>query len=182
MTDTGLPAVDEPVYSRKVLEMLTVANEYCLFLEKAEEYSLEELLGFLQKISPLIYLKGALLPDPEVEDEDATEHFVNEEQWETLFNVLHNKFGENDQFYFIDPHEKSHNDPVKGSLAECFADIYQDLKDFLLLYQKPLKIFKENAVKDCKRLFETRFGYRLLIAQAAIHCILFPGEPDDVFY
>ena len=78
-----------------------------------------------------------------------------------------------------DPHEKSHNDPVKGSLAECFADIYQDLKDFLLLYQKPLKIFKENAVRDCKRLFETRYGYRLLIAQAAVHCIQFPGSQDD---
>ena len=181
MADTKFPAGDDPVYSRKVLEMITVANEFCLFLEKAENYSLEELLNFLQKISPLIYLKGALLPDITVEDEDATEHYVSEEQWETLFNVLYNKFGENDLFYFIDQREKSHSDPVKGSLAECFTDVYQDMKDFLLLYQKPLRIFKENAVNDCKRLFETRFGYRLLIAQAAIHCLQFPGEQNEIF-
>jgi len=29
---------EEPVFSGKVLEMLTVANEYCLYAEKAEEY------------------------------------------------------------------------------------------------------------------------------------------------
>ena len=182
MTETNIPLGDEPVYSKKVLEMLTVANEYCLFLEKAEAYSMEELLNFLQKISPLIYLKGSLMPDIEVEDEDATEHYVSEEQWETLFNVLYFKFGGKDEFYYIDQHEKSHTDPVKGSLAECFTDIYQDMKDFLLLYQKPLKSFKENAVRDCKVLFETRFGYRLLIAQAAIHCLKFPGEQNDFIY
>ena len=182
MSEPNLPSVDDPVYSRKVLEMLTVANEYCLFLDKAEEYSMEELLNFLQKIAPLIYLKGSLLPDIEVEDEDATEHYVSEEQWETMFNLLHNKFGESDIFYYIDYQEKSHNDPVKGSLAECFTDIYQDLKDFLLLYQNPLRSFKENAVRECKRLFESRYGYKITIVQAPVHGLRFPGEPGDYSY
>jgi hypothetical protein len=181
MTDDKLPQADDPVYSRKVLEMLTVANEFCLFLEKAEDYSLEELLNFLQKIAPLIYLKSALLPDVEVEDEDAVEHYVSEEQWEAMFNILYNKFGEKDHFFFVDHHEKSHNDPVKGSLAESFTDVYQDLKDFLLLYQKPLKSFKENAVRECRRLFETRYGDKLLNAQSAIHCIQYPEENGIIF-
>lgn len=182
MIDSVMNTGDDPVYSRKVLEMLTVANEYCLFLEKAEGYSVEELLSFLQKIAPLIYLKSVLLPDFEVADDTAVEHYVNEEQWETLFNVLHAKFGEKDQFYFVDLREKSHTDPVKGSLAECFTDVYQDLKDFVLLYQNPLRTFKENAVQECKRLFETRYGYSLINSQAAIHCIQFPeGENEIIF-
>jgi len=172
---------DDPVYSRKVLEMITVANEYCLFLEKAEEYTQEELFSFLQKISPLIYLKSILLPEVEVTDEDAVEHYVTEEQWETLFNILYNKFGDRDQFYFIDQYEKSHQDPVKGSLAESFTDIYQDLRDFLFLYQKPMKTFKENAVNECRRLFETRYGNRLLRAQLAIHAIQYPMEGEILY-
>jgi len=172
---------DDPVYSMKVLEMVTVANEFCLFLEKSEVYELKILLNFLQKVTPLIYLKSALLPEVEVSDEDAVEHYVTEEQWEAMFNVLHNKFGTLDEFYFIDLHEKSHNDPVKGSLAECFTDTYQDLKDFLLLYQNPLRTFKENAVRECKRLFETRYGFRLINAQAAIHCIQYPEESNIIF-
>ena len=47
MKDNIVNAGDDPVYSRKVLEMLTVANEFCLFLEKSEEYSEEELLNTL---------------------------------------------------------------------------------------------------------------------------------------
>jgi hypothetical protein len=181
MNNTQTNAGDDPVYSRKVLEMITVANEFCLFMEKADDYSVEDLLNFLQKISPLIYLKSSLLPEVAVSDEDAVEHYVSEEQWEAMFNLLYNKFGTDDQFYFVDQHEKSHNDAIKGSLAESFTDIYQDLKDFLLLYQKPLKAFKENAVNECKRLFETRYGYKLIHTQAAIHCIMYPEDNGILF-
>ena len=175
----------DPVYSKNVLEMITVANEYCLFMERNSDLSKEDFLFYLQKICPLIYLKAALLPTVEVSDEDALEHFVTEEQWEDLFNSMHLKLGEADLYYFIDHHEKSHQDAVKASLAENLTDIYQDLKDFLLLYAKPLKASKENAVNDCKRLFETRYGYRLVNAHSAIHYLLFregeKGELSDFF-
>ncbi|MCK9423921.1 MAG: DUF5063 domain-containing protein [Bacteroidales bacterium] len=177
---TGQQSIpDDPVYSRKVLEMLTVANEYCLFLEKAEDYTKQELYQFLQKIVPLIYLKASLLPVVDAEDEEATEHYVTEEQWETMFNVLRNKFEAEDQFHFIDLHERSHTDALTGSMAENFTDIYQDLKDFVLLYQNPLKSFKENAVQDCRHLFENRFGFRLVTVHAALHYLLFTGEKDE---
>jgi hypothetical protein len=162
----------DPVYSRTVLEMLTVANEYCLFLEKAGEYDKADVLLFLQKICPLLYIKASLLPVIELTDEDAAEHFVTEEEWEGMFNILHQKFGEEDIYFFIDPHERSHTDPVKASLAENFTDIYQDLKDFVLLYQKPRKVSMEFAVFECKRLFETRYGFRLVRAHAALHYLL----------
>jgi hypothetical protein len=185
MNEQASPAAQEPVYSKKVIEMLTVANEFCLFLEKAEDVSRKDLLLFLQKIIPLVYLKAALLPDVGADDEDAAEHFVTEEQWEGLFNVLHQKLGDEDLYYFIDHHERSHQDAIRASLSENLTDTYQDLKDFLLLYQKPMKASKENAVRDCKRLFETRFGYRLVNAHAAIHYLLFTegekGELSDFF-
>ncbi|MGE5423775.1 MAG: DUF5063 domain-containing protein [Syntrophothermus sp.] len=162
----------DPVYSRKVLEMLTVANEFCLFLEKSEDYPKEDVLKFLQKIIPLIYIKASLLPDIDVADEEMSEHFVTEEQWEDMFNVLRAKFGDDDIFYFVDHHEKSNQDGIRASLSECFTDIYQDLKDFVLLYQKPIKASMEIAVRDCKQLFETRYGYRMVNAHSAIHYLL----------
>jgi hypothetical protein len=168
--DTNVPL--DPVYSKTVLELLTVANEYCLFLDKAENYDRQDILLFLQKICPLIYIKSSLLPVIEIEDEDAAEHFVTEEEWEGVFNTLHLKFGEDDIYYFIDPHERSNTDPVKASLAENFTDIYQDLKDFVLLYQKPRKASMEYAVFECKRLFETRYGFRLVRAHAILHYLL----------
>lgn len=182
MADLNRSVEEEPLYSRSVLEMVTVANEYCLFLEKADQYSLSQLLGFVQKIIPLIYLKSALLPDTEVSDEDAVEHYVTEEQWESMFNLLHNVFGQVDEFYFVDLMEKSHNDPVKGSLAECLTDTYQDLKDFLMLYQNPHRSFKENAVRECKRLFESRYGLKIINAHGAIHSIIYQDTERDIIF
>jgi len=176
MNLTDPKITDDPVFSRKVLETITVANEFCHFLERSQEYNLTDFLRYLQKILPLIYLKASLLPDIIVEDESAIEHYLTEEQWEAMFNELHQKLTDCDNFYYIDHDRNNEPDPIRGSLAECITDIYQDLKDFLLLYQKPLKAFKENAVRDCKYLFETRFGYRLLDAQTAIHNYLFRIE------
>jgi len=169
-TNEQLP---EPVFSKNVIEMLTVANEYCLFLEKAGEYPRESVLSFLQKIGPLIYLKASLLPDITDVNDDAAEHFVKEEEWEAMLNSLHAKFGEDDQFYYLDHHEKSSTDPIRSSLSETFADIYQDLKDFVLLYQKPQKAAMEYAVYDCKRLFENHFGFLLVNGQQILHYLLY---------
>ena len=176
MNNSTEESIQDPLYSRKVIDMLTVSNEYCLFMETAEDRKKEDIFQYMQKLLPLIYLKASLLPDIPVNDENAAEHFVTEEQWENLFNILSIKLGEDDIYYFIDLNEKSHSDPVRASLAENLTDIYQDLKDFVLLYQKPFRSSQENAVNDCKILFETRFGYRLINAQQAIHYLLYPSS------
>ena len=171
------PATDI-LYSKKVIEMLTVSNEYCLYLEAAGDYKKENLLQYMQKLLPLIYLKASLLPDIDANDDSAAaEHFVTEEQWEDLFNTLSIKLGHDDIYYFVDLAEKSHSDPVRASLAENLTDIYQDLKDFVLLFQKPFRSSQGNTVRDCKYLFETRYGYSLVKAQQAIHYLLF--TPTD---
>jgi hypothetical protein len=175
MNDMIKESIQDDLYSRKVIDMLTVANEYCLFIEKAEDYDREEVFRYMQKLLPLIYLKASLLPVIPVSDENAAEHFVTEEQWGDLFNTLSVKFGNDDIYFFIDLLEKSHSDPVRASIAENLADLYQDLKDFILLYQKPTRISQENAVRDCKTLFETRYGYRLVNVQQAIHYLLYPS-------
>ena len=174
MNNNTEESIQDVLYSRKVIDMLTVSNEYCLFMETAEDRKKEEIFQYVQKLLPLIYLKASLLPDIPVNDEDAAEHFVTEEQWENLFNTLVIKLKDDDTYYYIDLNEKSHSDPARASLSENLTDIYQDLKDFVLLYHKPYRSSQENAVRDCKTLFETRFGYRLVNAMQAIHNILFP--------
>ena len=167
----------DPLISRVVLEMLTVANDFCLSMEKVENYNNRDLLLYLNRILPLIYIKASLLPAVVPSDDEAIEHYVTEEQWENLFNALRIQFGDHDLYHFIDQHEHSHADPVRGSLAENIADLYQDLKDFVLLYQNPLVTFRENAVKECRYLFETRYGYRIVNAHQAIHYLIY--ETDD---
>lgn len=170
---SDIPESGTILQSKQVLEMLTIVNDFTLFIEKAGAYTREQILIYLQRVLPVIYLKASLLPDIRVTDYDAVEHYVTEEQWELIFNVIREKLGQEDIFYFIDLHEKTQHDALRGSIAECITDIYQDLKDFLLLIQKPQLSFQENAVRECRFLFETRYGYKLVNCHSAIHYLLF---------
>lgn len=169
---------NHPAYSKNVLEMLMVANDYCTFMAKAETYTKQQLYDYLLKVSPLLYIKGSLLPDITVQNPDALEKFLPEEEWETLFTALRKVFSKEDEFWFIDNNNPNDNKPVKGSLSESFADIYQDMKDFLLLYQKNSLDAKENAVSELKHLFETHWGYRMVIAHKTLHYLNFSGGQE----
>ncbi len=162
--------------SPAVLEMLTVANEYCLFYEKADDCTMQDILDYFQKIAPLMYLKGSLLPGVQVEDPGPGERFVTEEQWERIFKTLRDKFGKNDIYYTHD-----HNyDSVESSVSDNMADIYQDMKDFVMLYQKNTVIARQQAIILIRDLFRSRWGPALLNGLTAVHQTLFHEDisPD----
>ncbi len=69
--------------AKPILEMLTVANDYCYYLDTAEEKAKKELLVYIHHILPLLYLKGTLLPLIEPEYPEANERFVTQENWTT---------------------------------------------------------------------------------------------------
>lgn len=174
---TKIPTSD-PTVSANVLDMLTVANEFCLFTEKAEKYDADEVLQYYAKICPLLYLKGAILPVVEPDEDFLGERFVNEDQWESIYNSLLFVFPGKDEFYTLS-YENADNIPLKASISEHLADVYQDLKDFVLLYQKNLAYAKQNAVFECRTLFIAHWGARIAALLPALHALAFPVQQDD---
>ena len=169
---------EDQTISAPILDMLTVANEYCYFLENAEDKKKEQVLMFMQRILPLLYLKGSLLPSIEPEYPEADERFVTQEKWEVLFTDLRKIFGEEDEFLIIDPQHINAEEPLKASISDNLADIYQDLKDFILLYQRNTHAARENAVHDCEKLFASHWGFRIGNILGRIHFMLH-DEPDE---
>jgi hypothetical protein len=126
----------DPVYSRNVIEFVAVANEFCKYCEHASELKGDELLKILQRILPLMYLKASLLPQLNPYFEDGNEKFVTESDWTGIQEALKEKFGTADDFLEVFDERMSDSEgPVTASISENMADIYQDMKDFLLLYQ-----------------------------------------------
>ncbi len=162
--------------SKNVLEMAAVANEFCLFLEDLDKKKKDEVLQFTQRILPLMYLKGSLLPDMTPEYPEANEKFVTEVQWEDVFNSLREIMDKDDEYWIIDPQYINETEPIKASISENIADIYQDMKDFLMLLKKNTLAAQQNAVHDCKLLMQTHWGYRIGNTLTRIHHLLFDDE------
>jgi len=172
------PETGDSSISAPVLEMLTVANEYCLFFESAEKYSSQDILGYFQKIAPLLYLKGSVMPSAEPPDDIIAERFVTEEEWEQIFKMLRARFGDTDIFYVHD----HNNDSVEASLSETIADVYQDMKDFVMLYGQNTLAARQHAIAMLKGLFATRWGPGLINSLGAVHQRLFSEDIDpDLF-
>ncbi len=179
---TEKEAFHEPENSIGVLEFLRVAHEYCLFIEQAGERERSEIYAFLHKIGPLIYLKGILLPDLTPDFPESTERFVTEEEWQEVFNFLRQRFLHEDEFYHVNYEEAIEYEAVKASLSENFADIYQDLKDFVILYQRNSQAARQNAVFECKSLLNSRWGPKLLANLRYIHYLMHREEFSSTEY
>ena len=164
----------EAVYSKQVVEMLTVANDFCVFIEDVEKYELNFVLNYLQKVFPLLYLKGSLMPGIVVSDPTTNEKYVTEEHWENIFNAMKKKIAKEDSYWFINSNLS--NESAQSSLSENIADVYQDMKDFIILYQKRSVSPKENAVHECKKMFEIHWGPVISKAMKKIHEIIYKDE------
>ena len=150
------------VYSRNVIEFVAVANEFCKYTEHASDLKGDELLKILQRILPLMYLKTSLLPQLTPYFEDGNEKFVTEPDWIIIYEILKEKFGTaNDYLEVFDEKINDSEGPVLSCISENMADIYQDIKDFLLLYQTGNIEVMNDAVWECRMNFENFWGQKL---------------------
>jgi len=167
----------EPVYSRNVVEFVAVANEYCKYAEHASELKGDELLKIMQRILPLMYLKASLLPQFEPFFEDGNEKFVTESDWVSLNDILKEKFGTANEFLEVfDNKAEETGSPAVSTISENMTDIYQDMKDFLLLYQTGTREVMNDAVWECRLNFEEFWGQKLVNTLRAIHKFIYSGE------
>ncbi len=167
----------EPVYSRSVVEFTAAANEFCKYAEHAAELKGDELLKIFQRLLPYLYLKASLLPALEPYFEDGNEKFVTEADWFRIHDTLREKFGTADDYPEVFDEKFNYSEgPVASSLSENLSDIYQDIKDFLLLYQTGTQEVMNDAVWECRQNFENFWGQKLVNALRAIHKFIYSGE------
>ncbi len=167
----------DPVYSRNVVEFTAVAVEFCKYAEHASELKGDEMLKILQRLLPLLYLKASLLPQVEPFFENGNEKFVSEADWSRIHESFRQLLGTADDYLEIfDEKFEVSEAPVPTSISENMADIYQDMKDFLLLYQTGTQEVMNDAVWECRMNFENIWGQKLVNSMRAIHKYIYSGE------
>ncbi|NOU59434.1 DUF5063 domain-containing protein [Marinifilum caeruleilacunae] len=158
------------VYSKNVIEFVTVANEFCLLLETSSKITKLEFVETAQKLLPLLYLKASMLPANENELDDEVEKFVTESDWEFIHSSVKSKMGAHNEFLEVFENDMEYSDtPLVASISENFADIYQDLKDFITSYKIGTVEVMNDALWDLNHHFYEYWGQKLVNSLRAIH-------------
>ncbi len=164
------------VYSRNTVEFATVAKEYCAFLENANTHTRLSFITAAHKLLPLLYYKSTVLPDTEPILEETNEKFVEEDLYNSILNKLKTIFGQFDDFIEVnDPRADQNAGNIIANISEYLTDIYQDLKNFTMLYQVGNVEVMNDALWECHSNFKDFWGIRLANSIKALHVLLYTG-------
>lgn len=167
---------EKVIYSRQVIEFVASANEYCKYLEGASQVRGSDILSFMQRLMPYLYIRASLLPKVEPVFEEGNEKNVTEDDYKRIHDVLLYKIGNADAFPMIVDLGDPADGLYTGSIAECLTDIYQDLKDFLINYRTGTEEVMNDAVWEVSLNFEEFWGLKLVNALTAIHKFIYSRE------
>ena len=172
MSDHQINLPDKLIYSKEVIEFVTVANEFCVLLESLNNLTREEFVRQTYKMLSLLHLKTIIIPKPKNITNAETETFINEADWHFIDNGISKKLGSYE--VFTDMTEPATPEvSINISLSEALADIYQDLKDFTQLYHFGNEESITAGLWECKNNFEQIWGSRLIIVLKEFHNLLF---------
>lgn len=173
------------VFSKNVVEFVTVAVQYCSYLEQIEINNLTESTDKLTKILPLLYLKAVLVPEVDVEEEVYPEITVTEDDYNYVLSKLYNVYKNDDAYLevFLDDMKFS-DTPITASISENLTDIYQDIKNFISIYEMGDEDSMLEALYTCFEHFKLYWGQKLVNVLRALHSLkysLIPhGAEDDL--
>lgn len=166
----------EYIFSLPVVEFVTVANQYCIFVENYSEVERSVFIHKSLRLLSILYLKTLSVEKPQDIQYAEIEKFVGEIDWTVISDRISEKLGEHD-IYFDVVEPANPNEPVNINISECFADIYQDLKDFTSLYKISVPESINEGLWECLNNFENFWGPRVLSVIKELHTLAY-GNSD----
>lgn len=168
------------LFDHNVVEFVTVSAEFCKFLEQAEGMKRSTFVDTSLKLLPLLYLKAAMLPPCEMKGDEAPENYVTEETYEILRMNLAAILAERDDYLDVFVSDMKYSDqPITKFISEDLADIYQDIKDFIFVFQLGLNRTMHDALAICQENFRLYWGQKLVNTLRALHEVRYNSEEEE---
>ena len=167
------------IFDKSSIEFVTVAAEYCGFIERSRGAERKNFVDTALKILPLLYLKASLIPECELIGEDDLEVFVTEDDYEYVRRAVAGILGPQDDYLEVFLPDMAYSDtPIKKCISEDLADIYQDLKDFICVFQSGLNSTMNDSLCVCKEHFAEFWGQRLVNTMRALHDVKYNHKDE----
>ena len=161
---------------KSIVELVAVVVEFCSTLESTDKLTKKEFIERTQKLLALLYMKTAVLAT-NAEADDFCEHFVTEKDWEMIRAAVETKLGNHDHYINItEPDNFTSGDSVEICLSECFADIYQDARNFAEQCKDTSDEGLEAAASEFFMNFKLYWGTRALALMSEFHNLLYASD------
>lgn len=146
-----------------------VAKRFCDLVESAEQHGRSAFLLRMYQLLPELIHAALQLPDmpPGEESEEVESARVPKIEWSRIYDALGQVVGDWGIYWQVfDSTEE--DEPVAGSLADDFADIYRDLDEGIKLsIQHPPS--PRNVIWQWRFSFYTHWGKHAIDALQVIH-------------
>lgn len=170
------------IFNRNVVEFVTVAAEFCKFMEQAEGTKRSAFVDTSLKILPLLYLKTSMLPECKTIGDEVPETFVAEETYEILRMNLAAILADRDDYLDVFVADMKYSDqPITKFISEDLADIYQDIKDFIFVFQLGLNETMNDSLAICQENFRLYWGQKLVNTLRALHDVRYAQDEDGKY-
>lgn len=167
-------------YDKNILEFITVATEFCVTLEQTPDYTRQGFIDKITKLLPLLYLKADMMPEYETEGFLQTEQFVTEDNYNIVRANIAMILAQHDDFLDVFVEDMKYSDkPILATISENLADIYQDVKNFVMNFKlEAVDDIIMEATAECKENFRLYWGQRLVNVMRPLHELKFMKEED----
>ena len=155
-------------------EFVKLCRRYFEYLDKLPDKKISDFWNMQLHLLPEIYSGVFRLPQIDAHYSSDVEKFVTERDYNRIFVNLVSFIGSLDKFSdFTDLSHPGTMKVINASLSEILTDIYQELKDFVMLYETGTLENMNDAIADCFDTFGQFWGVKLLTATRIIHVNLF---------
>ena len=169
------------VYSSEMVAFVKTANVYCTFLEELKGN--EGRTFILESVKHLSAVYSGFLDTGESEPvlETPNESTVTEQEWSTIFQQISMILGPyNDVLRMANEGEFDRSELVNHTISEDLSDLYQELRDFTVVYSRGVEEFMNDAAWELSVRFTEHWGAKLLRALQALHALYASGvDPTE---
>lgn len=163
---------ENPVYAHDTLEFVTVAAQYCAFLEQSEGRIREEFVGTMLKLLPLLYMKAQMLPTADCEANFLPDDQVTEQDYDWIRNLVYGIMQNVDEYEDLAYDEEMQTEESRWkSVSEGLADTYQALRNFVSAYQQGIDDCMLAALWYVNENFELYWGQCVVDTLRRLHTI-----------
>lgn len=162
------------IYSRNVIDLVTICTEYCRALEQAAGVSRSDFIDRMCTLLPMVYLKMTLLDDVPHPVVGYNEGVVTEADYDFVWSNVRTIMSDMDDFLdvFVSDFKYS-EEPLPCTVSESLADVYQPLRNFVQVFRDGNEEAMHVALYDVQEEFRLTWGQKLLGALRALHASRF---------